>query len=232
MKRTLICLLAGFAALSSGTIALAAPTTEISASGSASISLPPDIATVSAVVETTSENANDAIARNNAVYDRIVAALEKLGITRGDITLAYYNIRYNPRPNPAPTNPSNEQYGYTVSRNFAVKVRSIGKAGAISDACIGAGATGINGVDFGLANPKVARARAIDGAVSDARDNAEAIARAAGLHIVGLKSIELGGGAPGPIPMARMAAVNEPTQFDQSNVNVTVSVNVVFIAQP
>jgi uncharacterized protein len=231
MKRTLICLLVLFSVLSANA-AIAAPlSTEISASGAGTVALAPDMATVSAAVETTSENANDAIARNNAIYDRIVAALLNLGIARDDIALVYYNIRYNPRPSPMPPNPSNEQYGYTVSRNFSVRVRTIGKAGTVSDACIGAGATGINGVDFGLSDPNVARVQAIEKAVSDARANAEAIARAAGLHIVGIKSVELGG-APGPLPMARIATLNAPTQFDQSNVNVTVTLNVVFLAEP
>jgi uncharacterized protein len=231
MKRTLLCLLVLFSVTSADATAATA-LTEISASGTGSVALAPDIATVNAAVETTSENANDAIAQNNAVYDRIVAALLKLGVARNDVALAYYNIRYNPRPNKMTSNSSNEQYGYTVSRNFAVKVRTIGKAGTVSDACIGAGATGINGVDFGLSDPNAARSQAMGRAVSDARANAQAIARAAGMRIVGVKSIELVG-APGPMPMARMeAAVSAPTQFDQSNVNVTVMVSVVFLAEP
>ena len=71
-------------------------------------------------------------------------------------------------------------------------------------------------------------------AVADARANAETLARAAALHIVGIKSIELGAAGVGPGPMMRMAAAapTPPTQFDQSNVNVTVSVSVVFLAEP
>lgn len=218
-----------FSVARAGVVAATPGGTEIAASGTGTVALAPDVATVNAAVETTSENASAAIARNNELYDRIVAALSKLGIDRNDIALAYYNIRYNARPNPMPT-PANEQYGYTVSRNFSVKVRAIGKAGAVSDACIAAGATAINGVDFGLFDPNAARSEAIGKAVADARANAEAIARAAGLRVVGIKSIELGGG-PGPVPMARMA-VNAPTQFDQSNVNVTVTLNVVFLAEP
>ena len=68
--------------------------------------------------------------------------------------------------------------------------------------------------------------------MAQARTNAEQLARAASLRIVGIKSIELGG-APGPEPMFRATAAAAPaTQFDQSNVNVTVSVTVVFTAEP
>ncbi len=232
MKRTFLCLLGAFALVTGG--AFADPTgTEITAAGTGSVSMPPDVATVTAAVETSSQNADEAISQNNAAYNRIVAALEKSGVTRDDIALVYYNVSYNPPPQVTPPNPTGERYGYTVSRNFSVKVRKIGNAGRVSDACMSSGATAINGVSFGLSNPAVARERATANAVAEARANAEAIARAAALRIVGIKSIELTGEPSGPVPLMRAAAMaSAPTQFDQSNVNVTVSVSVVFVAEP
>lgn len=131
-----------------------------------------------------------------------------------------------------PPNPSGDRYGYTVSRNFSVKVRKIASAGRVSDACMGAGATAINGVSFGLSNPATARGEATRRAVEEARANAQALAAAAELHITTIKSIELGAGVSGPVPMMKAAALNAPTEFDQSNVNVTVTVTVVFLATP
>ena len=209
-----------------------AGTTEISVSGTGSIALPPDVANVSASVETNAPNANDAVGQNNSIYDRIVGALEKTGVARGDITLGSYNVNYNPKPHVVPPNPDGERYGFTVSREFNVKVRDIGKAGRVADACTSSGATAINGVAFGLADPNVARNDATRKAVADARANAEALASAAHLRIVSTKRIELGGGIVNPQPMMRMAAANAPTQFDQSNVNVSVTVTVTFLAQP
>ncbi|MGA8534770.1 MAG: SIMPL domain-containing protein [Candidatus Tumulicola sp.] len=206
--------------------------TEISVSGSGSVALPPDVANVNANVENNAPNAADAVGQNNATYDRIVAALQKAGVARSDITLSSYNVNYNPRPHVLPPNPGGERYGYTVSREFNVKVRDIGSAGRVADACTGSGATSINGVTFGLADPSAARVEATRKAVDDARANAEALAAAAHLRIVSIKSVELGGGAVNPQPMMRMAAANAPTQFDQSNVNVSVSVSVTFLAQP
>jgi uncharacterized protein len=230
-NRLVICLLAAFAAASAGALAAPDPT-EITASGVGTVALPPDMAVVEAAVETNSNDANGAIAQNNASYARIVAALEKLGIARADIALSYYNVSYNPPPRVAPPNPSGDRYGYTVSRNFSVKVRALSTAGRVSDACIAAGATSINGVSFGLSDPAAARREATAKAVAEARSNAQAVAAAAGLRIVSIKSIELGGG-PGPVPLMRVAAAaNPPTQFDQSNVNVSVSVSVVFLAEP
>ena len=232
MKRTLISLLAAFSLTTAGTAAAQPGDTEITASGTGTVALTPDVAMVNATVETNAETAGDAISQNNARYDRIVGALAKLGIARSDATLAYYNVNYNPRPAVLPSNPSGERYGYTVTRSFTVKVRRIGSAGSVSDACIAAGATGINGVSFGLSDPRAARSEAIAKAVAEARTNAEALARAASLRIVGMKSVQLANSdltSPMPVVMARASA---PTQFDQSNVNVTLSVVVVFLAKP
>ncbi|HEY1883951.1 MAG TPA: SIMPL domain-containing protein [Candidatus Cybelea sp.] len=242
MKRTFFCLLIAVAATTGGALAAQSGVTEITASGTGSVSLPPDMATVNAAVETNAARAEDAVSQNNQIYERVVAALERLGIARGDVTLAYYNVNYNPPPQVIPPAPNGERYGYTVSRTFSVKVRSIGKAGAVSDACIGAGATGINGVAFGLADPSVARAQAIAKAEAEARSAAQALARSAAqalartanVRIVAVKSLELqnGGMVGPPVPMGAMARAAAPTVFDQSNVSVSVSVTAVFTAQP
>jgi uncharacterized protein YggE len=236
MKRTFLTILVAFSLAAVPALAAdtAAGTTEISVSGHGSVTLPPDMATVNASVETNAANANDAVAHNNATYDRIVAALQKAGIERTDITLSYYNVNYNPKPSIMPPRPDGERYGYTVARGFDVKVRDIGKAGRVADACTSSGATAINGVSFGLADSSGPRAQATRKAVDDARGNADALAAAAHLHIVSIKSIDLGGGGTvAPQPMMRMAAANAaPTQFDQSNVNVSISVSVTFLAQP
>jgi uncharacterized protein len=232
MKRSIFCLLLILAGFGAQAVAAQAAATEITTSGNGSVSLQPDMATISASVETNAENANDAISQNNARYERIVTALAAEGIARSDITLSYYNVSYNPRPQIMPPNAAGERYGYTVSRSFSVKVRKIASAGRVSDASMAAGATAINGVTFGLSNPAAARGEATRRAVADARAGAQALAAATGLHIASIKSLQLGGAGPEPLPMMRVAAANAPTQFDQSNVNVTVSVTVVFLAEP
>lgn len=232
MRAIFVCLLAAFTIAAVPASAGPPGKTEITALGTGSISLPPDAATLNAAIETNAESANDAISQNNVRYDGIVAALTKLRIPRGDIALTYYNVNYTPRPRTGSTT-ADERYGYTVLRSFSVKVREIASAGRVSDACLGAGATAIDGISFGLSNPSAARTQATKKAVADARANAEAVAAAAALRIVGIRSIELTGNAPGPVSVMRAAAASSaPTELDQSNVTVTVSVSVVFLAEP
>jgi uncharacterized protein YggE len=213
--------------------AVAAAPAELSVSGVGSVTLAPDLAIVDASVETNAPAVSDAIAANNARYDRIVGALTRIGIARVDISLSSYNVNYNPRPQVVSEPAQGQQYGYTVTRSFQVKVRRIPMAGQVVDACTSAGATGINGVSFGLATPPSARDRALAQAVSDARESAEKLARAAGLRIVAVKSLDLGGGPIVPQAMMRMAAgAVASTQLDQSNVTVTVNVGAVYLAEP
>jgi uncharacterized protein len=219
-------------------IAPAAQSTAISVAGTSTVTMVPDQATVNASIVTTASSASQAVAQNNSQYDAIAAAITRTGVSRDDITLAYYNVNYVPRPNPMPPNPSPyDRYGYTVTRTFAVKVRAMDRAGAVVDAATSAGATNIESVTFGLANPETARTRATRNAVDDARAKAQELAKAAGLRITGIRSMQLEG-APGivrPMVMAKEAmpgAAAPPTVFDAGNVTITANVTVVFSAAP
>ena len=188
MKRTFICLLAAFALTTAGAAAAQPSPTEITASGTGSVSLPPNVATVNPSVETNAENANDAIAENNATLRshrrRPREAWNRTRRYRADVLQRKLQSAAGRR---CPQIQRGERYGYIVSRSFAVKVRKIGLAGRVSDACIAAGATAINGVSFGLSDSSAARAQAIAKAVAAARTNAETLARAAALRIVAIE---------------------------------------------
>jgi hypothetical protein len=223
--------------LATATPALAARgATEIAVTGSASVAVVPDQATVNASITTIDPNAGTATARNNAIYNTIVDALAQRGIARDDVTLSYYNISFQPKPEGVPGNPPpSGAYGYNVTRSFAVKVRAVAKAGGIVDAISASSGIEVNGVTFGIANPAPARSQATTRAVADARAKAEELAKAAGLRITGIKRIDLGGdGGVRPLPMMRAEAMTAkvPTTFDPGNVNVTTDVSVVFTAAP
>jgi len=209
------------------------PPTEIVVTGTGSLTMQPNVATVSAAISTTSANSADAASQNNAIYQRVIGSLSKLKVARDDIALESYRINYNPKPKIVPPPPNAEIYGYTVWRTFAVKVRAMNDAGSVVDALTHAGVTQIYNVAFGLANDEAARAKALTLAVGDARGKATALAAASHLHLIGIKSISTEQGAFAPIAMKTMAAVSPvATQFDPSNVNVSVSVSIVYLAAP
>lgn len=236
MKHTLVCLLAIALGIASVGVTQAAEI-EISASGTGTISLPPDVAIVRADIQTNAATATDATSQNSSLYDRVVSALEKLGVDRRDISLDIYNVRYK-SPTDSRVNPY-QQVGYTVERSFSITVRTISRAGTITDACLSAGATSINGIEFRLSAEDAVRAHATTKAVADARSTAENLAKASGLHIVGIKSMQVGA-FPGAASLSGGLRVighvtaysGQPTNLDESNVTISVDVGVVFLAKP
>jgi hypothetical protein len=234
MKAAIVATLLALAITPAAARAQATPATEIVVQGAGNVTLAPDCATVTASVQTASANAADAVGRNSAIYERVVAALAKIGIARADIALSAYNVSYNPKPPNEKPEPG-AIYGYAVSRDFTVTVRDLAKAGAVVDASTQAGATSIGGVTFGLEDQHAAQAQATTRAVDDARTKAETLAAAAHLRVTGIKTINLGGGGGPVYPMARMAVgatPGAPTQLDSSNVAVSVTVEITFLAAP
>lgn len=228
MKGTFLCLLLAFICAAPA-IAEHSGTTEITVTGRGTVALAPDVAIVSAGVQSNAPTAAAALAQNNASYDRIVAAMTRLGIARSDVTMAAYNVSYAA---PRPDQSDGERSGYTVSRDFSVRVRNISNAGDVTDACIGAGATTINGVQFTLGDNAAARMRAVALAVADARKSADLLARESALHVVGISKVSLDAASDGGGPVMMRMAAARPTAFDQGNVEVSASVTVVFLATP
>jgi uncharacterized protein YggE len=227
-----------FVFFASGVPAWAAPPTQIVVQGTATIATPPQQAIVSASIETNSPKAASAVSDNNAVYDRVSAALGRAGIDRDALQLSSYDLSFVPKPNVLPSGPppyEAPQYGYTVTRQFSITVAPASKAGEVIDDAVRAGITNIDGVTFGVSNPSTEKVRATAKAVADARAKADAVAKAAGLHIVGIKRIDIGSiGIPPPQPMLRMNVMAEavPTHLDVGNVSVSSQVTVIFLAAP
>jgi hypothetical protein len=70
--------------------------------------------------------------------------------------------------------------GYVATSSVRVRTSDLGKVGAMIDAALAKGATGIAGLSFYVANSDDARRKALTAAVENARRDAEAMAVAAG----------------------------------------------------
>ncbi len=198
--------------------------------GTGTVTLPPDIAYVTATVETyDGHSASVAVSANSEEYGRLASAVVAVGIPRSDITLTWYNVSY--------TAPPNSRSGYTVDRMFNVEVHRLSLAGSVIDAASQAGATNI-GVYFGLANGDAANQEALQRAVEDAAAKATAVASAAHLHIVAVSRVQVGDVA---IPQATGTAgqlyaaysqIRVPTQLDTGNTTVSQTVTIIYLAKP
>lgn len=221
----------------------------ITVTGQGTVSQAPDMATLSANVVSNDDVAVTATSKNNAVYHRLVAALAALGVPETAITTTYYNMNFVPRPVPEPQPQTaagaprvsypiynRDRYGYVVTRSLSIKIAGTSRVGNVIDAAIGAGATDVNGVSFGVENIRGSYALALRKAVDDAQSQASAMASAAHLRIVRIKAMSQGYPQASPTPMRMAAAAdtysgNVPTNIQPHSVEVNATVTITYEAQ-
>jgi uncharacterized protein YggE len=198
----------------------------------------PDMATETFTISTNADNAARATADNNERYERLIKALDSLGIAHTDIRTTSYNVSYAPPPQPQPgmpLPPVRERSGYFVYRGITVTLHRLPLVGKAIDAAIGAGVTDIGGVAFGVSDRKGQQTEALRSAVRDARVQAEAMAAAAGLHITRIRSMQQGF-ASAPIPLVRAMALPvpaptaPPTQIEPGSIETQVTVTITYDA--
>lgn len=189
----------------------------------------PDIATIRAGVVTQSATAGAALSENAARMTRVIQALKAAGIAERDIMTSSVGLspqfRYQQNEAPVIT-------GYQASNNVSVRFRDIAKSGAALDALVKAGANQIDGPSMSIDKPGAALDEARAEAVKTARTRAELYARAAGLRVVRIVSInengENDGGSPRP-PIAYMRAAKAdmaetPIVAGETELSVTLGV--------
>ncbi|PKQ16571.1 MAG: hypothetical protein CVT67_04020 [Actinobacteria bacterium HGW-Actinobacteria-7] len=201
----------------------------VTASGSGRVSATPDEATMNFGVNATSKNAQTALDQASAAAKKITSALAKQGVDKKDIQTSGVNLY----PQQDSSSGRIQITGYDANISVDVKLRDLSKVGDVITAAGNAGATSISGPSFQISEDSDFRASAIEKAVTDARKNAEAMAKAAGKSVGDVISISGSNvNVPGPLyDMAGAAKVDlsagsvpvEPGQLD-----VTADITVVF----
>jgi uncharacterized protein YggE len=191
------------------------PDVRIVVTGEGSVSAAPDYADISAGVVTRAKTAGEAADTNAKLMAAVIGALTDAGIARNDIQTAQFSLQ------PVYTSPvsGSEQKltGFSVSNRLNVKIRDIGKAGAVLDKLFAAGATEIGNIEYLHSNPSQLLDQAREAAVADARRKAELYAKAAGLSLGSVAFVTEDTGSAPPVfgKMLRAAApmAAAPTQI-------------------
>ena len=187
----------------------------------------PDIATLSTGVVTQAADANTALRQNSEQMNKVVAAIKAAGIADRDVQTT--GISINPQYRYAENQPPTIT-GYQANNTLNVKVRDISKLGKVLDALVAVGANQVNGPNFEIDNPDEAYDEARVAAVKKAQARAELYAKALGLRVRRVVSINDGGGytPPSPAPMMRMAAMgaaaDTPMSPGESSLNASVTI--------
>ncbi|MEP7356300.1 MAG: SIMPL domain-containing protein [Anaerolineales bacterium] len=201
----------------------------ISVSGSGTAYSAPDIATAQVGVQTRDTDPAAAVSANTEKMTAIIAALKAQGIDEKDIQTTNFSVsaqqEYNPQGQPTGV------ITFVVDNTVTITVRDISKVGAVLSAVVDAGANNIYGVSFSSADQTGLEAQARDKAMADARARADQLAKAAGVSIDTVLSINesITGG---PVPYAyaaRDSAASAPVPVQGGQIQVGIQVNVVYI---
>lgn len=171
-----------------GSMAADIPLGEISVTGQAIRQVAPSYALLNLGVSNENTSVQAAKAQNDAVMSKLISSLQHLGISKNNIQTS--NITINPNYNYIDGN--SKLNGYHVTNTVVVKVYDTSSIGKAIDAAIASGASDINSLTFQTDVSQEMEDQLSTSAISDARHQAEVIARALG-HTVGpVKSINLG----------------------------------------
>jgi uncharacterized protein YggE len=202
--------------------------TRLDVSATGEVTRVPDLAIISAGVQTLRPTATAAIEENAARMERVRAALKRAGIEDKDIQTS--NLSLNPEYQYDQNRPP-RLTGYRATNTVNVKFRDLKRTGAILDALVAEGANQINGPNLTIDKPESALDEARTRAIANGRARADLYARALGMRVVRLISVSEGSGynVPPPMPMAMMAErasdasskIDPGTQQLQANVSMS-----------
>ncbi|GGD69544.1 SIMPL domain-containing protein [Croceicoccus mobilis] len=186
----------------------------------------PDKAMVSAGVTTRAATATAAMQQAAAQMDRVLKRLDALGVPRERVQTS--GITLNPQYNYQNNQPP-KFIGYDASNTVSIELRDTANVGEVLDALVAAGATNINGPNWGLVDDSEPRAKAREAAFAKAFVQAREYARMAGYSDVKLLSVaeSMGFSAPVVRTVAAQAAAPppppSPTRPGQVSTQVTLS---------
>ncbi|MFI6876980.1 SIMPL domain-containing protein [Streptomyces sp. NPDC050400] len=190
----------------------------VTVTGEGRASAAPDTAVVTAGVEVTGATSKAALAAQNTAANALLAAVRTAGVADRDVRTESLSLSpvytTGSEPDAAP-----KVTGYQAGQTFSVKVRDLGRTGAVIQAVVDAtGDAGrIHGIVFDVADPAALRADARAAAHADAHDKAVQYARLSGHRLGRLVSLdESAGGRPRPVPVPAVA-------FDESAGKVPVA---------
>lgn len=210
------------------TTAMAQEATQLHINATGEVTRVPDLALISAGVQTVQPTASAAIEQNAVRMERVRAVLKRAGIDDRDIQTAsiklYPEYRHEQNQPPRLT-------GYRATNTVDVKFRDLKRTGAILDTLVTEGANQINGPWLSIDKPESALDEARVKAIANGRARAELYAQTLGKRVVRLRSISEIGGPPTILDLDRVDAlagaqtirndINPGTQQIQVNVSMS-----------
>ncbi|MFZ0611542.1 MAG: SIMPL domain-containing protein [Desulfobacterales bacterium] len=201
--------------------------------GHGDISVAPDRAVLRLGAVAQAAKAAEAQNQVNRIVHDIIKKIKLLGVEDKNIAtvdLSIYPVYENQPPEPRDQASPPAVRGYRADNIIKVEIEKLERLGDVIDAGLDAGANRLEGLSFGLKNDGDSRQLALRLAAEEAEAKADAIARAMGVDIIGIKQISEGGVSlvrpqldSGAAFSARAAAT--PVQAGQVRIEASVTVS-------
>jgi uncharacterized protein len=205
-------------------------------SGSASNQTKPDKVTVSLGVETTNSTAQVALASNSDLMNKVLNALKAAGVQENETSTSTFSI--TPNYNYSADTNEGRLIGFTVSNSIQIQSGNIENVSKWIDTAVTSGTNNVNSIYFSLSEDKMNKIKSslLKDAIDNAKAKADIAASAAGLKVIGIKSIRVGQPviAPSPIPVYRAEALDgggpaPSTQIISGQQEVSATVDVIYL---
>ena len=212
------------------------PPPQIVTNGEGEAQVTPDRARAHIAVETRAKTAAEAAAENARIQTAVIARLRSLGIPAERITTVGFNVHpeYNRSRDPDVSEP--RVIGYVARNTVRADIWRMDQVGPVIDAALAAGANSVGALDMYSSREDEVRRQALANAVNIARNDAEAMAAAAGGRLGRLLELTSGGFyRPPPSPMMRggvameMQAADTPIAAGEQTIRANVMARWEFI---
>jgi uncharacterized protein len=206
---------------------LPAATHFIRASGEATVTAKPDRASAEIGVSTHASTAQAASEQNAEQTSQVLNILRRAIGTSGEVQTSNYTLapQYEYGNNQPP-----RLTGYEANNTVRITVDDLLSLGKIIDAATKSGANNLAGLTFTLKDDTAVRAAVLREAAVKARANAEVIAKALNVEVVGVLQAEPSESVPvRPLAMpmkARAAREVQTTPIESGNIEVHATVTV------
>lgn len=176
---------------------------ELSVVGEGKVDVIPDTASVRAGITAEDKTVQEVEGKINEINNKIVSALERLGIDKKDIKTSNYSI--NPSYNFTP-NGRNNISGYTGNASLVITVRKQELVSQVITAATEAGANQVYNSGFTVDDPSKYREEARNKAIQNAKEQAQKLASELGIKLGRIVNIvESSESPPGIYPIMRTA---------------------------
>jgi uncharacterized protein YggE len=204
------------------------PSRTLTVSASADVPAVPDQGVVQLGATTRGSTAQSAMAQNNDIMSKVIAALKQLGIP--DMNIQTSQLSLSPvyeQPTPETANMPPRLIGFDATNIVSIILTDPTKIGPAIDAGIAAGANQIQGISFRLSDDQPFRLMALQQAGGRAKAKAEALAAGLGVTLGDVDAVTEGTPAvPTPVYAGAAPSAATPTPVSPGQVMVHVDIQV------